>query len=192
MYRDEMPQDTQAGDLIRGAVAGMVAGAVAALVMNQFQNLLSTLTPGDEGEQLSEGEGGPKPEQKASNEDEPATTKAAEAISQRLLHHDLSREEKKVAGPVMHYGFGATMGGLYGVAAEAAPAVRTGGGTAYGAAVWLAADEVAVPALGLGPPPTQTQMSTHMFALASHLVYGLTLEMVRRRVLAMMKRDWRS
>ena len=42
------------------------------------------------------------------------------------------------------------------------------------------ADEVAVPALGFGPPPLETPASTHASALASHAVYGLTTDLVRR------------
>jgi putative membrane protein len=45
---------------------------------------------------------------------------------------------------------------------------------------WLVVDETAVPVLGLSKPPTDYPASTHVYALASHLVYGLTAELVRR------------
>ena len=44
------------------------------------------------------------------------------------------------------------------------------------------ADKVAVPALGLSEPPTEIPMTTHAYALSSHLVYGLTADLVRRAV----------
>lgn len=82
----------------------------------------------------------------------------------------------------MHYGFGTVTGAAYGVAAEVAPASAAGEGLPFGTFVWLTADEIAVPALGLSKPAGQYPVSTHVYALASHLVYGLTLELSRRAV----------
>ena len=92
----------------------------------------------------------------------------------------MTRREKEIAGPAVHYAFGATMGAMYGVLAEVAPAVSAGWGMPFGTALWLAADEVAVPALGLSKSPTEYPASTHASALASHLVYGLSVDLVRR------------
>jgi hypothetical protein len=39
-----------------------------------------------------------------------------------------------------------------------------------------------LPALGLSKPTTEYPLSTHAYALASHLVYGLTTEIVRGAV----------
>jgi uncharacterized membrane protein YagU involved in acid resistance len=74
------------------------------------------------------------------------------------------------------------MGALYGALAEVAPQTTIGHGTPYGAAVWLGADEIAVPAFGLADGPAETPASTHLQALAAHLVYGVTLDTVRRLV----------
>ena len=64
--------------------------------------------------------------------------------------------------------------------------VTAGTGGGYGAAVWLIGDEAVVPLLGLSKPPSQYPASTHVYALASHLVYGLTLEGGRRAVRALL------
>jgi putative membrane protein len=58
--------------------------------------------------------------------------------------------------------------------------VTSGAGLPFGAAFWLLADEVSVPLLGLSKGPTEYPVSTHVYALASHLVYGVTAEMSRR------------
>jgi hypothetical protein len=42
---------------------------------------------------------------------------------------------------------------------------------------------VAVPALGLSKKPTESPAAVHAYALASHAVYGLTTDLVRRAVL---------
>ena len=78
------------------------------------------------------------------------------------------------------------MGAFYGGLAELEPRATAGAGLPYGAAVFVGADEVAVPALGLSKPPQEYPASAHIYGLASHLVYGLSLEMARRGIRRMM------
>jgi len=106
--------------------------------------------------------------------------KTAAAISRNLFEHELSESEKKVAGPAVHYAYGTLVGGLYGGLAELVPVVGAAFGMPYGIALWLLGDEVAVPALELGPPPTQVPPDKHADFLAAHLVYGITLDVTRR------------
>lgn len=156
----------------KGAVAGAAGGLVASWVMNQFQSGVSKLS--DEfarGNEATSNSGG----------DEDTTVKTAEAISEAAGHR-LTEQEKQVAAPVVHYAFGSTMGALYGIAAELSPKNAAGWGAPFGAALWLGADELAVPVLGLSGGPTDTPVSTHASALAAHVVYGLTTEVVRRAV----------
>lgn len=165
---------------MKGLVAGIISGLVASAVMTQFQTLWSKLAEGDEQAQ-------DKKKKKTSQEDEDdgdATVKAAEAISETVFDHDLTKSEEKVAGPVVHYAMGATSGAIYGALAELTPLVTIGAGLPFGAAVWLVADEAAVPALGLSESPTEVPLSTHAYALVSHFVYGVTTEVVRRAIRA--------
>jgi uncharacterized membrane protein YagU involved in acid resistance len=37
-----------------------------------------------------------------------------------------------------------------------------------------------VPAVGLSAPPWESSASTHLYSLSAHLVFGLTVELVRR------------
>jgi uncharacterized membrane protein YagU involved in acid resistance len=78
---------------------------------------------------------------------------------------------------------GKNLGAFSGAMIPKAP-IEVGAGTGYGAAVWLAADEVAVPMLGLSGPPSVTPFSGHANALASHLVFGIVTYLVRRIVLS--------
>jgi putative membrane protein len=71
---------------------------------------------------------------------------------------------------------------LYGALAEVTPQVTAAGGLPFGAGFWLLADEISVPLLGLSKGPTEYPVSTHVYALASHLVYGVTAELGRRAV----------
>lgn len=173
------------GNVWKGAAAGLVGGLVASWAMNQFQAALSKATEGFEkphgaqSMQPSEGsQSGQGSEQNKEHQDD-ATVKAARAISEGIFGHELKESEKETAGAAVHYAFGTATGGLYGAVAELAPEVTTGLGLPFGAAFWLVADETAVPLLGLSKGPTEYPVSTHVYALASHLVYGLTAELVR-------------
>ena len=115
--------------------------------------------------------------------DEPATIQAAGALSREILDHEPTDLEKRIGGSALHYGFGAAVGALYGAAAELAPRAAAASGVPFGAAVWLVADEIGVPLAGFASKPTDYPLSRHAAALASHLVFGLTVEGVRRALL---------
>ena len=131
--------------------------------------------------QPSEGSTPGQSDQSKEDQDD-ATVKTANVISESVFRHRLKESEKKPAGAAVHYAFGTATGGLYGAAAEIAPEVTSGFGLPFGLAFWLVADEGVVPLLGLSKGPTEYPVSTHAYALASHLVYGLTAEVTRRAV----------
>jgi uncharacterized membrane protein YagU involved in acid resistance len=108
--------------------------------------------------------------------------KAASSISEGVFGHRLTTEEKEIAGPMVHYAVGTTAGAVYGLAAEYQPEVTTLGGIPFGAAFWLIVDEGSLPLLGITKGPSAYPIATHVYALASHLVFGLTAEVVRSTV----------
>ena len=71
------------------------------------------------------------------------------------------------------------MGAIYGALAEYSPASRLGAGSLFGAVLFVAADEIAVPALGLGKSPSQVSAGSQANHLAAHVVYGTTVELLR-------------
>jgi uncharacterized membrane protein YagU involved in acid resistance len=152
----------------RGLIAGAIGGLAASWVMPRFEFLVAhALGQSDP----HEGQG------------EDATVKLAMKISSAALNHELSPKEKKTAGPFVHYAYGTGLGTLYGSLAQKHEATTSGFGGAYGAAAWALGDEIAVPALGLGKKPNEVPLSHHLQMLAAHLVYGITLETVRRLAL---------
>ena len=142
--------------------------------MNLFQAGLSKLS-----EQHERAEGQRPPQSQQADD---ATVKAASAISQAVLHRQLTSDEKRIAGPAVHYAFGSVVGGVYGAMAEMVPVTTKAWGVPFGAAVWLGADEIGVPAAGLSQSPEKVPVTTHASALAAHLVYGATADGVRRLV----------
>ena len=161
------------GNLAKGALAGFFGGLVASAVMTGFQNFLGELAEANRTSQKSKQD---------SKEETPANVKAAEKISETVFDHKLKKSERDSAGEAVHYAMGGVTGLIYGVAAEIAPLTTVATGLPFGAAVWLIADDVAVPALDLAKPPTEYPLSTNAYALSSHLIYGITTELVRRAV----------
>lgn len=164
--------DKQNNNILKGLAAGLAGGLIATFVMTQFQTALTKAAESANGEE--------KKEKKEDGEN--ATVKTAEAISETIFDHELKKSEKEPAGNAVHYGFGTMMGAVYGVAAEILPVTGYGYGIPFGTALFVGADEIALPVLGLSKPPTETPASKHAFGLASHLVYGLTADLVRRGV----------
>lgn len=166
-------------ELGKAVLAGLVGGLIGSFAMNQFQNVWSRVSKAlrkDSGEEQKQGE----------QQSEDATMKAAGKIAE-VGGQQLSHEQKARLGPVVHYAFGTLQGGIYGAVTELA-GNRRGlvPGLTFGAALFGLADELAVPALGLSGKPTESPLSSHLYALASHLVYGITTDSVVRGLRAVL------
>jgi hypothetical protein len=111
---------------------------------------------------------------------------AVQAVAGYVLGRCLTRDELRFAAPLMHYLFGATMGAIYGAYAERRRAAASGVG--FGTTVWLAADEIAMPLLGLSDSTARRPLEMHLQSLVAHLVYGTATEMTRRSVRAHFER----
>lgn len=170
----------------KGMVAGLAGGLIASWTMNQFQAAWTRMAEGAEkshGAQSMQPSDGSKGEQGGDVQaQDDATVETAKVISTKVFGHELQESEKEPAGAAVHYAFGTVTGGLYGALAEVTPQVTAAAGLPFGAAFWLVADEITVPALGLSKGPAEYPASTHAYALASHLVYGVTAELSRRAV----------
>lgn len=161
----------------RALTSGVIGGLVGTIVMTQFQSAWNKASQ----ELKSKCHGEPSTSEAQSGEEkEDATMKAAGKVAS-LAGREISHETKKRLGPVVHYGFGTVQGAAYGTVVEAFGG--EGGllaGLIFGAALFALADEVAVPALGLSGKPSEFPLPTHLYALAAHLVYGLSSEIARK------------
>jgi len=175
----------------KGLAAGAAGGLVASLVMNQFQALWGRLIEGSErshgAQSLQQGSpdhgvGRELKERGNDEEQDDAAMRLANLISKKVVDRQLTTKEKHTAGTLVHYVFGVTTGACYGVAAESFPTLTAGVGLPFGTLVWLTADEGVVPAAGLSKSSREYPLRIHAYALASHFVYGLTTELVRRAV----------
>ena len=173
--------------LARGVVAGIAGGLVASWVMNEF-----ITGPGvslrhavqSDAENAAEAKAA---EQSAGEPKEDATMKVADrVVSAATGGRHLTFEQEQIGGPFVHYTFGGLMGGLYGGLAEYARPVTAGLGTSFGSVLFAGADLIGVPVLNLSELPTQEPASALATPFAAHLVYGVTTELVRRFVRAML------
>jgi putative membrane protein len=168
---------TSEANILKGMLAGALGGLVASWTMNQFQKVWSASE-----KEITGGKQGQNGGQQNSEDAEDATMKTADRISELVQGRHLSKDEKKKAGPVVHYAFGAVMGAVYGASVEVNPAANALAGIPFGAILFAGADEIALPALGLSDKPIAYPLSTHVYGLISHAVYGVTTETVRRIV----------
>ena len=156
----------------RGIIAGLVGGVIAAGAMSLAHKGLGGFVSGAR-----------QPASTAEQQQsEDATVKVADGVTRWLLKRPVPEDRKPLAANIVHYAFGAGVGGLYGGVATAAPRVTTALGLPFGVAVWLGAHVIMVPALGLAEPPTRQPASKEALEFFMHLVYGAVTELVRRLV----------
>ncbi|RRA48815.1 DUF1440 domain-containing protein [Acidipila sp. EB88] len=89
---------------------------------------------------------------------------------------------KKVATESLHWGFGTLTGGLYGLAAEYQPRTTAWRGAAFGLAVNRMMHEGLLPRTGLVEPVAEQPAQERVSEWFTHLVYGVSVELVRRAV----------
>lgn len=126
--------------ILKGLAAGLAGGLAGALVMGKAHGLISRL--------IADGIARPPAED--------STVLVARALTRPILGRELTAEEARKAGPMVHYAFGASMGAAYGALAEFVPSITAGNGALFGVIIWLGAHVIAVPALGLSAPVTQS------------------------------------
>ncbi|GGE76015.1 DUF1440 domain-containing protein [Sphingomonas prati] len=151
-------------DITRALFVGATAGLAASFVMNVFQEAVEHFGPDDGGDDSGA---------------EPATVQAAEGLAS-MVGADLPKAFRPAAGSAIHYAFGAMLGAGYAVMAEYEPRAAAGAGAGFGVTTAIVMDEAAVPAAGLSDAPWTFPLGTHAYALVSHLVFGMTVDAVRR------------
>lgn len=165
---------------ILGGIAGGLAGS---FVMERLQRALGRISPEVGG---APGGGG---QQYRKPQTEPSTYQAADVIARATTGHSLPESKKPWAGAAVHYAFGGAVGAIYGAAAARSSDVTSGWGLPFGASVWLIADELGMPALGLATPATEHPAKDHATSLVSHLLFGAVTECVRRTLVTSTRRE---
>jgi hypothetical protein len=147
------------GALARGLLAGAAGAGLQSLFFRATRNWAPEPTP-------------VRPEDSRPSLGE--TESGLEAMGRRLVEDLMQRgplgeAEKRRVATAVHYFFGAAWGGLYGLWRESFRSP----GTVFGAVVWLASDNLLLPAFRLAGWPNQYRLAEHRYALQAHLVYAL-------------------
>lgn len=105
--------------------------------------------------------------------------KTAHEVWHRMGWPPITDKQAEGIGAAMHYAFGVGAGAVYAASEKRFPLLAAGGGTWFGALLWLVGDEVAVSAAGL-EDPRRAPMFSHASALGAHILYGLAVSLVLR------------
>jgi putative membrane protein len=152
----EERKNEPAKSLLKGLVAGLIGGLVATAAKTIAERVFPPRTHGE-----------PEP---------PAV------LAEKLAGHELTADQQAVAVETIHWGFGALSGAAYGALAEFYPAATAKDGAGFGMALASLTHEGALPAMGLSAPPEEQTTRERTSEMASHALFGVVTETVRRMV----------
>jgi putative membrane protein len=103
-------------------------------------------------------------------------------LVERLAGRSITPREQKRVETCVHFVFSAGVGALYGAIAEYAPKTTAADGAVFGLVLLAATHESALPALDLTEPPQRQAGQEQSSELLTHLIFGLVVERLRRRI----------
>lgn len=103
-------------------------------------------------------------------------------LAERIAGHSLSPFQQNASMQTIHFVFGATTGAMYGAAAEFAPIVTVGYGSAFGFIMQFFTHESFVPLAGLDVPPWKQPLREHTSEFFTHVLFGVATEVTRRGI----------
>jgi putative membrane protein len=157
----KLQDTTRTRSLAKGLLAGLIGGIVATAAKSFAEKIYPPRTHGE-----------PEP---------PAV------LAEKLAGHPLHGGEKTAAEEAIHWGFGAMTGAAYGALAEYYPAATSKDGAAFGMALTSLTHGTALPAMGLSAEPEEQTARERTSEMATHVVYGMVTETVRRFVRKMLR-----
>jgi putative membrane protein len=158
---DELKETTYGRSLAKGLIAGLIGGLVATAAKTLAEKIYP---PRVHGEPEPPGE-----------------------LAERIAGHELVATKKEVASEAIHLGFGALTGAAYGALVEYYPAASAKDGAGFGMALSSLTHGTVLPAMGLAAEPEEQTTRERTSEMATHVVYGVVTEMVRRVVRKMLR-----
>lgn len=105
---------------------------------------------------------------------ESETAAVGRIMYERIAGREPSPRARTVLSWGVHFAFGLGVAGLYSLVRGGKTKHVLRDGALFGSALWLLADELAMPLLGLSDKPTTYPVKQHVRSLAQHLGYGVT------------------
>lgn len=106
----------------------------------------------------------------------------SELLTERIAGHPLGHTTELVATESLHWGFGGAAGAFYGALAEFYPAATSKEGANFGLVLMALTHQGILPAMGLSEPTGQQSEREQSSEAATHLIFGVVAERVRRIV----------
>jgi uncharacterized membrane protein YagU involved in acid resistance len=108
-------------------------------------------------------------------------------ITMRTLHKigigvPNDEAERLAATLVSHFGYGASAGAIYGLAAPEIPAPHAVKGVGYGLLVWAGSYLGLLPALGLMSTATRQPAERNTLMIVAHVIWGAALGLMTERL----------
>jgi putative membrane protein len=157
----ELKETTRGRSLAKGLLAGLIGGVVATAAKTLAEKIYPPRTHG---------------------EPEPPVV-----LAEKFAGHELVGTQKDVATGAINWGFGALTGAAYGALVEYYPAATAKDGATFGMALSSLTHGTVLPAMGLGAKPEEQTARERTSEMATHVVYGVVTETVRRVVRKMLR-----
>jgi putative membrane protein len=159
--KHELKETTYRQSLAKGLLAGLIGGLVATAAKTLAEKIYPPRTYGE-----------PEPQ---------------DVLAENIAGHELMGPQKEVVAEAIHWGFGALTGAAYGALVEYYPAANAKDGAGFGMALSSLTHGTVLPAMGLSAEPEEQTARERTSEMASHVVYGVVTETVRRVVRRMLR-----
>jgi putative membrane protein len=159
--KHELEERMHKRSLAKGLLAGLIGGLVATPAKTMAEKIYPPRMHGE-----------PEP---------------LEVLAEKIAGHELAVIEKKQKADSIRWGFGALAGAAYGAVVEYYPAATSKDGAAFGMALSSLTHGTALPAMGLSAAPEEQTTRERTSEIATHVVYGVVTETVRRAVRKMLR-----
>jgi putative membrane protein len=156
MEMDELHGKMHERSLAKGLLAGLIGGLAATAAKTLAEKVFPPRTHGE-----------PEP---------------PSVLVEKIFGRRLEGAQKLAAMETIHWGFGAATGAAYGALAEYYPAATAKDGVAFGMALTSLTHGTTLPALGISAEPEELTYREKRSEMATHVVYGVVTETVRRVV----------
>src|SRR5271170_2367344 len=158
--KHELTKRADGRSLVKGLLAGLIGGLVATAAKTWAEKIYPPRTHGE-----------PEPR---------------ELLAESVAGHELVGPQREVAAEAIRWGFGALTGAAYGALVEYYPAATAKDGATFGMALSSLTHGTVLPAMGLGAKPEEQTARERTSEMATHVVYGVVTETVRRVVRKML------
>lgn len=153
--KDSFPSNTS-----RGILAGFVGGLVGTAVKAGLERFLEVR----------------KIDQRS------AQIKVMDKFSNKLLGSPIKLENEGIVEQLVNLPLGATVGAIYGYGKKDSSETNMLDGAILGATTWASTHETSLPLMGLEESPDKVPFKTQAHELISHVIFGITTEVVRAYV----------